>query len=233
MYAAIGTRPDIQFAVTYLSQFLANPSETHWKAVGHIYRYLQGSPDKGITYDMLNGGATFEPTGYTDSDNGKSFQFHALSGGVILLAGGSIKWISKKQDRISLSTMDAEYVAAVEIARGIRWVTQFLEELNFPLQLPIALNIDNQTAKRLAENPEMHKRSQHIERRHHWIREQVDIGNIELFWRPGDENPADLFTKSLPPIKFNHHRDYGLGMYGPGGVLKNDPEHSGRLTQID
>lgn len=51
MYLAVGTRPDIAFAVSNLSQFLTNPSLEHWKAAKRVLRYLQGTVELGIVYD--------------------------------------------------------------------------------------------------------------------------------------------------------------------------------------
>ena len=43
MYAALGTRLDIMFAVTFLSQFMQNPSGPHWEEVKHVFHYLKGT----------------------------------------------------------------------------------------------------------------------------------------------------------------------------------------------
>ena len=50
MYAAIGTRPDISFAVQTLSQFSQNPGPDHWVALKRVLRYLQGTQGLGLTY---------------------------------------------------------------------------------------------------------------------------------------------------------------------------------------
>ena len=39
-WIANGTRPDIQFAVNRLSQFLSHPTDSHWQAAHHVLRYL-------------------------------------------------------------------------------------------------------------------------------------------------------------------------------------------------
>src|SRR4029453_18521445 len=64
MYAAVGTRPDIAFAVQALSQFLNNPGPTHWTAVKHVFRYLNGTRNLGIVYRK---GGEVEPLAYTDA----------------------------------------------------------------------------------------------------------------------------------------------------------------------
>jgi hypothetical protein len=51
MYAAQGTRPDVAFPVTALSQFLQNPGQTHWEEAKKVVRYLKGTRETGITTD--------------------------------------------------------------------------------------------------------------------------------------------------------------------------------------
>ena len=56
MYAMLGTRPDIAFAVTTLSQFSSNPGYPHWLALKRVLRYLRGTIDYKLVYggvDML------------------------------------------------------------------------------------------------------------------------------------------------------------------------------------
>ena len=63
MYAAVATRPDIAFAVSYLSQFLENPGEAHWEATKRVFCYLGGTKAFQLTY----GGERHELEGYTDA----------------------------------------------------------------------------------------------------------------------------------------------------------------------
>jgi hypothetical protein len=64
MYAATSTRPDISYAVTFLLQFLVNPSEAHLNAAYRIIRYLNGTRTYHITYGTTNTGFY----GYSDAD---------------------------------------------------------------------------------------------------------------------------------------------------------------------
>src|SRR5436190_9876806 len=56
MFAAIVTRPDIMFAVSFLSRFLTNFNSDHWNAAKKIVRYLKETKNYGIQYkkDMDN-----------------------------------------------------------------------------------------------------------------------------------------------------------------------------------
>ena len=69
MYAMLGTRPDITFAVTTLSQFSSNPGSPHWIAVKRVLRYLHGTVDYKLVYGGSDG-YKIPPTliGYCDAD---------------------------------------------------------------------------------------------------------------------------------------------------------------------
>src|SRR6266481_4759680 len=63
MYAAIGTRPDIAFAIQHLSQFNSNPGTAHWTAVQRKIRYLYATRFRSL----ILGGPTICLTGWVDS----------------------------------------------------------------------------------------------------------------------------------------------------------------------
>ncbi len=73
--------------------------------------------------------------------------------------------------------------------------------------IPTTLLIDNQSAIALAENPIFHVQTKHIDVRHHWVREKVEDGNVELEYIPTADQTADIFTKPLDSVKFEKFRD--------------------------
>ncbi len=80
-------------------------------------------------------------------------------------------------------------------------------ELGLKDPSPITLSLDNQGAIDLAYNPEHHQRTKHIERRHFFIREAVERGQIRVPFVRTDDNIADFFTKPLSSKRFFHLRD--------------------------
>ena len=66
---------------------------------------------------------------------------------------------------------------------------------------------DNQSTIAMTKNPIFHSRTRHIETRHHFIRELVAKGSIEIAYCNTDEQQADMFTKPLPLAKFEYFRD--------------------------
>nr|GEV28846.1 retrovirus-related Pol polyprotein from transposon TNT 1-94 [Tanacetum cinerariifolium] len=66
----------------------------------------------------------------------------------------------------------------------------------------ISLYCDNRSAIALCRNNVQHSRSKHIDIRHHFIREQVEKGVVELYFMTTDHQLADIFTKALPRQRF-------------------------------
>ena len=75
--------------------------------------------------------------------------------------------------------------------------------------VPIMCN--NKGAIYLSKNPVQHSRTKHIEIRHHFLRDNVQKGNITIEKVASEDNIADIFNKPLKRELFNHLR-LGLGM---------------------
>lgn len=83
-----------------------------------------------------------------------------------------------------------------------------------PLDGPLPILNDNVGAIQLSKNPVHHDRSKHIGLRHHFIRERVADGTVELSHVASEHNLADLLTKPLPAPAFEHLRDH-IGLQPP------------------
>src|SRR5437588_12730666 len=97
MYAMLGSRPDISYAVSKVSQYSTNPNATHWAAVKSIFRYLAGTSTRGLLYQGQGTGK-----GYTDAEWGWGDDRKPIGGYTFVLKGASICWDSKKQTTIDL-----------------------------------------------------------------------------------------------------------------------------------
>ncbi|GJS26508.1 retrovirus-related pol polyprotein from transposon TNT 1-94 [Tanacetum coccineum] len=83
----------------------------------------------------------------------------------------------------------------------ILWMRSQLTDYGFAFN-KIPLYCDNRSAIALCCNNVQHSRSKHIDIRHHFIREQVEKGVVELYFVTTDYQLADIFTKALPRERF-------------------------------
>ena len=112
---------------------------------------------------------------------------------------------SKKQNCISLSTAEAEYVAAASGCTQLFWMRQTLKEYGVHCD-KLPLLCDNESAIKIAYNPVQHTRTKHIEIRHHFIRDHVARGDIDLVYVCTKDLLADIFTKPLDEARFCYLR---------------------------
>jgi hypothetical protein len=205
LYLAMNTRPDICYPVGVLARFCSNPGMAHWKAVKHLFRYLQGTKDMKLVYRPDDSQELF--TSFADADHGGDKNSGKSTGGYLIKFGsGAVSWSSKLQPIVALSTTEAEYIAAVEAAKEMVWMRQLLTEFGFQVNEPSILRIDNQSAISVSKNPEHHGRMKHLDLRYYWLRDQVNIGVITPLYVPTEEMPADLLTKSLARVKVEKFR---------------------------
>jgi hypothetical protein len=200
MYASLGTRPDITYAVQTVSRFTKNPGAAHWEAVKRIFRYLKGTRELWLGY----GGITKELTGYADADGNMAEDRHAISGYAFLLHGGAVSWTAKRQEIISLSTTESEYIAATYAAKEALWLRSLISQLFDTTLEATTLFSDNQSAIALTKDHQYHARSKHIDIRFHFIRWIVENGSLRLIYCPTNDMVADTLTKALPSPKVKH-----------------------------
>ena len=207
MYASLGTRPDITYAVQTVSRFSKNPGNAHWEAVKKIFRYLKGTKDLWLSY----GGQQKELVGYADADGNMAEDRHAISGYAFILHGGAVSWSTKRQEIISLSTTESEYIAATYASKEALWLRSLIAQLFDTSLTATTLFSDNQSAIALTKDHQYHARTKHIDIQFHFIRWIVENGSLRLIYCPTEEMVADTLTKALPSPKVKHFaRELGL-----------------------
>ena len=168
---------------------------------------FDAQPQKGRRNFKLTFGATQTGLeGYVDADGMSHADRKAILGYVFLIDGGAISWSSKKQPIVSLSSTEAEYVAATHAAKEALWYRQFFKEVSCPLSKPVSIYGDNQGAIALTIDDRYHARTKHIDICYHFIREAVARRWIRISYLRTDDMPADLLTKALAPSKVAYLR---------------------------
>jgi hypothetical protein len=215
MYLMVGTRPDIAFAVSELSRCLDSPTKAHISAAKHVLRYLAGTRDFKLSFD---GHVPLQPVAYADADYANDLMTRrSTSGYVLKMCDAPVVWKSKIQPVVALSTTEAEYYSASFCCQEICWVKECLAEIAIDYETtilqahqehvdvvnthpkpPIILHEDNQACIAIANNPEKHARTKHIEVKYHFIRDLVENGVVKLQYCNTKVQIADLLTKPLP-----------------------------------
>eukprot|EP00253_Pinus_taeda_P021368 PITA_21368 len=134
---------------------------------------------------------------YVDSDfAGDLDKRRSTSEYVFTLAGGAISWMSKLQNIVTLSTTEAEYIAASHACKEAIWLKGLFCEFG-RLHDNIKLFYDSQSAIHLAKNPAYHSKSKHIPIKYHFVRQVITERGVSLEKVHTKENCANMFTKPV------------------------------------
>jgi len=141
----------------------------------------------------------------------------SISGYSFSLGSGTILWSSKKQATVSGSSTEAKYVAADHATKEAMWLRTLLSLIGYPQNNPTLIRCDNMGAMSLIRNPVFHSCTKHIDVKHHYVRDRVEVRDIDFEYVPTTLNFADVLTKGLDRPKHWRFMDM-LGVQGkPNG----------------
>ncbi|WVZ92825.1 LOW QUALITY PROTEIN: hypothetical protein U9M48_038863 [Paspalum notatum var. saurae] len=188
------TRPDIQFAVCLCARYQASPRTSHLQAVKRIFRYLKFTHELGLWYSS---DSSLSLRGFSDADHaGCRIDRKSTFGTCQLLGTSLVSWSSRKQASVSLSTTEAEYIAAASCCSQLLWMKATLSDFGLRFG-KIPLLVDSTSAISVAKNPVLHSRTKYIDVRFHFLRDHYEKGDIDLVHVASENQLADIFTKPL------------------------------------
>ncbi|XP_022148887.1 uncharacterized protein LOC111017449 [Momordica charantia] len=188
------TRPDIAFSVGVISRFMQHPSKNHFGAAKQVLRYIAGTMEYVIWYSKVS---NFKLCGFTDSDWASSLDDRQnVSANMFTLGSGVITWSSKKQAMTTLSSSEANYVAATSTTCQAIWLRRILVELQQEQEGATEIFCDNKATISMTKNPTFHSRTKHIDIHLHFISDLVTKGDIALKYCSMHKQWADILTKS-------------------------------------
>lgn len=207
MFYATKVSPKILNATRELATHMANPNESHWKAIGHLVGYLKGTVGKPAL--ILRQPKELRVVSFVDASYGNSAEGRRSVSGELHTIGGMISaYSSRTQKTLSMSSTESEYIAASSAAQEIMFQQTLLSEVNETV-LPAAIFEDNDGAIFLSKNKQVSQRTKHIDIRYHFLRDFTDKGKEScgrgmMMKVKGAENYADIFTKNVDTNTFNH-----------------------------
>jgi hypothetical protein len=187
------------------------PTEDHFAAVKRIMRYLKGTLSYGVHY-KFEADKSVILRGWSDSDYAGDLNDRKSTTGYVFKIGSSaICWSSKKQDIVTLSTTEAEYVSANACACQAIWIRNVMSFLQQKQGKCTLIFCDNSSTIKLSKNPILHGRCKHIDVRFHFLRNLTRDGIVELVHCKTTDQLADILTKPLKLESYCKLRE-GLGV---------------------
>jgi hypothetical protein len=165
MYALLGTQPDIAFAVQTLSRFISNPGIVHWETIKRIFHYLKGTHKLWLMYRERK----VDLEEYANANGSMMEDRRAISGYAFMIHGGAILWSAKRQEIVSFSITESEYIAATYAKKEALWLcTLILQPFSLDLDTT-TLYSDNQLAIALSKEYQYHACMKDINVHYHVI----------------------------------------------------------------
>lgn len=196
-FIANRTRPDISYALNIFSQFQSNPGMIHWNGLLRLLGYVANTRDHRLTLSCSKPQIIV----YSDADFAANRDDRTSIGGqLILLDNSPIAWRTFKEKSVSLSTMEAEFVAMTEAAKELLWFDRILDEclerkVITGTKTKSLLLVDNQAAIDFVRSPIENYHTKHIDIKLFFIRDLVFKDVFEVKHVISKLNFSDIFTK--------------------------------------
>eukprot|EP00253_Pinus_taeda_P025830 PITA_25830 len=139
---------------------------------------IEGTSEYGLWYPKGN---DLVIQAYTGADRAGSVDDRKSTNGITLYLGDClVSCLSKKKYSISLSTLEAEYVAAVACCIQVLCMKQTLQDLQVKFDEPIPIFCDNTSDISISKNAMMYSKTKPVLIKYHSVREQVAEKNIKI-----------------------------------------------------
>jgi len=197
MWVSNTVRPDICFAVNTLARHMSKPTNETMQAALRVVKYLHQTKDEVLQLGGNHEGATPIVT-YTDANwaSDPSVDRRSTSGSVTKIFGSLVGWKSHVQKCVSLSAVEAEFVAASEASREALFFRYLLRSLGFGDNVP-QIFTDNTGCEQVAHDPAQHAKLKHIDTRYHFLRHSVQEREVSIHRVPTADNLSDFLTKPV------------------------------------
>ena len=245
IWPMVTTRIDISFPTVKLSQYSSSPAAVHYLAVKHVFRYLAGTIDDGLTYwritpldslphidpptprsdtiDPFHDVSGYQPKlspssiyGYIDTDWGMNINNRrSIIGLVYILAGAAVGYKTRVMPPVAQSSTESEFYGASDGGKFALYLRSILDELGIEQRYATIIFEDNRGARMMCEAGQPTRNSRHIDIRHYVVLDWVERDLVTFTDVPSNLNAADNLTKQTARILFHRHNDILTGRHPP------------------
>jgi len=201
LYFSVKVAPELSNATRDLAGHMSNPGADHWKAAERLVGYVS-KKKIGLTYRQPR---ELRSISYCDSDYAKDTNDRkSISGRINTLGGMITSWSSKKQNTVTLSSTEAEYLSMASCCQEVKFTNMLLKELLGDFK-PAIVYEDNVGAIFLVKNQQVGVRTKHIDVCHHFICNMESNNELDVCFCRSKSNPSDICTKNVSVKLFEKH----------------------------
>ncbi|KAJ1589033.1 hypothetical protein NDA15_001688 [Ustilago hordei] len=218
LWVANSTRPDLSLTVGVLARHMREPSQEHYQAAQRVLRYLESTRQVGLVYRASE---SQEPlVAHSDANwaSDATIQRRSTSGSVALVYGNPVAWKSATQKCMSLSAVEAEFIAATEATCEVLFLKQLLCSIGIATGTPTVYS-DNTGCIQVSKDPAQHWKLKHIDTKYHFVRNNVQEGRVQIKYVDTTRNLADILTKPIGRQAMQQART-GLHLQIPAAVYR-------------
>ncbi|SOV04850.1 uncharacterized protein UDID_17211 [Ustilago sp. UG-2017a] len=230
LWVANSTRPDLSLTVGVLARHMREPSQEHYQAAQRVLRYLESTKEVGLVYRASESQEPLVAHSNANWASDATIQRRSTSGSVALVYGNPVAWKSATQKCVSLSAVEAEFIAATEATREVLFLKQLLRSIGIATGTPTIYS-DNTGCIQVSKDPAQHWKLKHIDTKYHFVRNNVQEGRVQIKYVDTTRNLADVLTKpigkqAMQQARSGLHLQMPAAVYGAGSpsyatVLKN------------
>jgi hypothetical protein len=219
LFAAKRARPDLQVAVAYLCTRVKCPSQSDYRKLTRVIKYLR----RTISIPLVLG---WDGSGQLKWSVDASFAIHkdmrSHTGAVLSMGQGALLSMSMKQKINTKSSTEAELVGVDDAMNFVEWIQLFVEQqiklINTDSVLnkignDVVIQQDNTSTIQLVNNGKQSstKRTRHINIRYFYVTSKIKSGRIRVIYHPTKQMVSDYLTKPLQGSLFRTHRNSIMG----------------------
>ena len=206
-YFARGTRYDISYAVSRVSQTMVSPTKGTVRALEQLAGYLISTLDDFALEGKKNPGVDVVINMCDASHRGDNMSSRSQTGVIICLNGVPIMWRSNRQPVTSLSPAESEIYALSVGVKDVRLMGWVLEEFGVQVRWPLKIWCDSAGAISFKDDTcPVSKIRGSFDYREDWVEDLKESGIVEVDKVKEARNMADIFTKAYPTYKFKERK---------------------------